>query len=105
MPTGADFQELIDNCDTTWTVRNGISGMLFTSRNNGNSIFLPAAGYYSGDDIFEAGSFGNYWSSSLLYTEGYPYGAWYFHFDSDHRYYVDYDERKGGRLVRAVYHP
>lgn len=105
MPTGADFQELIDNCDTTWTVRNGISGMLFTSRNNGNSIFLPAAGYYSGDDIIEAGSFGNYWSSSLLYTEGYPYGAWYFHFDSDHRYYVDYDERKGGRLVRAVYHP
>jgi len=45
MPTREDLKELIDNCDTTWTAQNGINGMLFTSRTNGNSIFLPAAGH------------------------------------------------------------
>ena len=45
MPTYDDFEELFDNCDYEWTTLNGVDGMKFTSKTNGNSIFLPAAGY------------------------------------------------------------
>lgn len=44
MPTTDDFYELIDECDWTW--ENG--GYLVTSKHNGNSIFLPAAGAIQG---------------------------------------------------------
>lgn len=32
---------------------------------NGNSIFLPAAGYRRNTNLVDAGSYGYYWSSSL----------------------------------------
>ncbi len=73
MPTQDEMQELIDNCDTTWTAMNGINGMLFTSRANGNSIFLPAAGNIDGNGFLNVGSDSMCWSSSL-YTDG-PYSA------------------------------
>ena len=65
MPTQDEMQELIDNCDTAWTTMNGINGMLFTSRANGNSIFLPAAGERFDSNLGSVGSYGYYWPSSL----------------------------------------
>lgn len=62
-PTQNEIQELIDNCDTTLTVQNSVNGMLFTSRSNGNSIFLPAAGSRSGVALNSAGYGGYYWSN------------------------------------------
>ena len=97
MPTQEEMQELMDNCDTTWTMMNDINGMLFTSRSNGNSIFLPAAGSRNGSD--DAGSFGFYWSSSL-HTDGTDY-ARYLNFGSDY-YYMDYGSRYLGFTVRPV---
>lgn len=44
LPSKLEFRELIDNCDWTWTTRNGVNGYKVTSRKNDNSIFLPAAG-------------------------------------------------------------
>ena len=44
MPTSADFLELKKYCHQKWTERNGVEGMLFTSKANKNSIFLPASG-------------------------------------------------------------
>ena len=47
MPTQKDFQELIDNCDSTWVADfngTGVAGRIFTSKINGNSVFFPAAG-------------------------------------------------------------
>ena len=44
MPTKEEFQELIDNCKMEWTTLNKVKGMKFTSKINGKSIFLPAAG-------------------------------------------------------------
>ena len=38
---------------------------MFTSRKNGKSIFLPAAGIRGDGDLSSAGSNGYYWSSSL----------------------------------------
>ncbi len=77
MPTKAEMQELKDNCPSEWTTQNGVNGRKFTGP-NGESIFLPAAGYYSGGSLNDAGSDGCYWSSSL--GTGSPYYAYNLYF-------------------------
>lgn len=62
MPSAAEFQELYDNCTSVWTTLNGVDGRLFTSNVNGNTLFFPAAGYYSGTSQNYRGSDGYYWS-------------------------------------------
>ena len=59
------MQEMLDNCAFKWTTLNGTNGGLFTS-NNGNAIFLPAAGYkvYSSGKIIYPGQDGSYWTST-----------------------------------------
>jgi hypothetical protein len=44
MPTSGEIDELLANTTSEWTTVNGIKGCKFTSKTNGNSIFLPAAG-------------------------------------------------------------
>lgn len=98
MPTNAEMEELYNNTIVTWTRQNGVNGRIFTA-SNGNSIFLPAAGYHW-DDIFDGtGSFGYYWLSSL--DTGAPYRACRFYFVSDY-YYVSGSIRNGGFSVRPV---
>ena len=73
MPTKEQFNELIDNNNTTyqWTAQSG--GFTFTSKTNGKSIFLPCAGI-----SFDGGRYnthwGYYWSSTL--NENAPNCAW-----------------------------
>lgn len=67
MPTDAEWTELMAKCTWTWTTNyngSGINGRLVKAT-NGNSIFLPAAGSRSGTYLWDAGSDGGYWSSSL----------------------------------------
>ena len=65
MPTRAEQDELRNNCTWTWTTQNGVNGYKVTSKSNGNSIFLPAAGYRSDSSLNYAGNVSDYWSSSL----------------------------------------
>ena len=65
MPTRAELEELLNNCDRTPETINGKYGWRLTSTKNGNSIFLPAAGRRRGTSIEETGSYVVYWSSSL----------------------------------------
>lgn len=44
MPSRAEWQELFNNSTKVWTSVNGVEGARFTSKINGNSIFIPAAG-------------------------------------------------------------
>ena len=60
MPTEDEFKELIDNTTQTTTALNGVVGFLFTSKLNGNSIFMPTAGYNN----LTSYDVGYYWSSS-----------------------------------------
>ena len=99
MPTKEEWQELYQNTTQTWTTQNGVNGRLFTAP-NGNSLFLPAAGYRWGGELYGAGSNGDNWSSSLLLTD-YPYGAWYLYFDSGSTS-VDYYSRSYGLSVRPI---
>lgn len=75
MPTDAELTELREQCTWTWSV----NGHKVTSKSNGNSIFLPAAGYRDGSSLIHSGSLGYYWSSSL--NTGTPSYAWYVGFD------------------------
>ena len=98
MPTDAELTELREQCTWTWTNQNGVNGYKVTSKSNGNSIFFPAAGYRDDSLLYDAGSNGYYWSSSLFTVS--PYGAWYVDFGSGY-VYSDY-YRYYGRSVRPV---
>ena len=67
MPTAEEQEELKDtnNCTWTWTTQNGVNGYKVTSKKNGNSIFLPAAGHRYRSILDNVGRSGYYWSSSL----------------------------------------
>ena len=101
MPTLAEQKELSNtsNCTWTWTTQNGVTGYKVTSKKNGNSIFLPAAGYRYYSNLYYAGYYGYYWSSSL-YTSG-SNNAYYLYFDLSSVDRNDYS-RYNGRSVRAV---
>ena len=64
MPTKAEQDELRNNCTWTWTTLNGVNGYRVTGP-NGNSIFLPAAGYRYGTGVVSRGGYGGCWSGSL----------------------------------------
>ena len=67
MPSIEQFQELINSSNTTTecTMLNGVSGRMITSKKNGNSIFLPAAGFRNYDSLSNDGSEGFYWTRSV----------------------------------------
>ncbi len=99
MPTKAEQDELREKCTWTWTTQNGVNGYKVTSKSNGKSIFLPAAGCRYVSSLRYAGSSGRYWSSSLG-TDG-PSDAYYLGFGaSDVGWYYDY--RFYGQSVRPV---
>ena len=63
MPTYTEIDELLDKCTWTWTTLNDVNGYEVTGT-NGNSIFLPAAGYCKNSSLNAVGSYGYYWSST-----------------------------------------
>lgn len=99
MPTKVDFEELTANTTSTWETLNGVNGRRFTSKTNGNSIFVPAASGCDNGSVDGVGSFGDLWSSSL--DESDSRRAWYLNFNSDY-VSVGYGRRYYGFTVRAV---
>ena len=98
MPTKEEQNELFNDCTWTWTTQNGVNGYKVIG-SNGNSIFLPAAGYRYGTSLYLEGSGGSYWSSTpngyssdLAYDLGFGSGycGWYSNF------------RLSGQSVRPV---
>ena len=101
MPNFDQIKELYNTSYTitTWTIQNGVSGRLIASNSNGNSIFLPAAGFRSDDNLYNVGYGGHYWSSSLNQRLG-NY-AYYLLFSSAGWYWYN-TSRCLGFSVRAV---
>ena len=99
MPTRAQWEELYQNTTNSWATQNGVNGRVFTAA-NGNSLFLPAAGYRWDSELDYAGSHGYYWSRSL--NTGYPSRAWNFIFYSDDCGMYSYGYRDRGFSVRPV---
>ena len=98
MPTIEEWTELRAKCTWTWTTENGVNGYRVTGT-NGNSIFLPAAGYRHETYLEYPGSRGYYWSSSLNTDD--PSYAWRVDFYSD-GIYKRGDYRLLGQSVRPV---
>ena len=84
MPTKKDFEELKAGTTKKWVTNykgvSGLNGRLFTG-NNGNSLFIPAAGYYYASFVENAGSYCYLWSSS--FDLFYPSYACNLYFNSD----------------------
>ena len=98
MPTYKEMGELREKCTWIWTTQNGVKGYKVVGP-NGNSIFLPAAGYMYNSSLYNAGSHGNYWSSSLNTSN--PYDAYGVNFGSSYVGRNNY-RRLNGRSVRPV---
>ena len=57
IPTDVEYQELLDNCDFTWTTLDGKKGYKVKSKKNSRFIFLPV----SYDNVND---WGGYWLST-----------------------------------------
>ena len=100
MPTAAEFQELYDNTTCTWVTIDGVNGRKFTSKTNGNYIFIPASGYFRYGSFYSGGSNGYGWSSSLCSSN--PYYALNLLFNSGVVYPQGNFNRYYGFPVRGV---
>lgn len=103
MPTMDETNEFISNCVFTWTTNynnSGINGYVVKSKINGNTIFLPAAGYNRSNEIDEENSGSHYWSSTLCpYNSDYAYSIESYMTNS---FTLHYSNRHLGYSVRAV---
>ena len=99
MPTIEELRELMDKCTWTWTTQDGHNGYKVTGP-NGNTIFLPAAGFRYDGSLGRAGSAGGYRSRTL--NESGSYGAWFLNFNSSF-FNADYTVRYYGFTVRPVW--
>jgi len=99
LPTYEECIELVDNCSWTWVMMNNVFGYEIRSYINDNSIFLPAAGYIAGRELYDAGDFATYMTSSLnLYSSNKNFNVLCLEDDGISNYF-----RYSGYAVRAVY--
>ena len=64
MPSKEEVDELTQQCSWIWTTHNNVNGYKVTGP-NGNSIFLPAAGYKGSGPTYPAGEDGLYWTNTI----------------------------------------
>jgi len=98
IPTEAEFKELMEKCDWTWSTWNGRYGYKIVSRINGGQIFLPAPGQKYNDQWANKGTVGYYWTSELSGYSGFARGLC---LSSSKRQWMNYS-RHYGLSVRAV---
>ena len=104
IPNKKMMQELYENCTVEWTTSNGVYGMEFTGP-NGNTLFLPAAGFRKEDQQLQAGVWGDYWASTA--SEANTYSAYELYFKNglikcDYIYNDNPTYRRNGHTVRPV---
>lgn len=115
LPTEEEYIELENNCTWDWITLGGKAGYKITGP-NGNSIFLPAAGFYDGKFRYWDVSHGSYWSSTssakttyspgwdnniIFNTIGDGKGAYSLYFD-EYKHKVSGFYRYNGRNIRPV---
>ena len=96
MPTKEQLEELVANTIYEWTTIDGVNGGKFTAQ-NGNYIFIPAAGGYNDGSLYDVGEFGDIWSS----TSNGSSSAYYLFFDEVYNDVSDSSRNYGGS-VRPV---
>ncbi len=102
IPTKEEQEELQNNCRWSWGQVNGHSGCFVTSTTSGSSIFLPAAGYYQNESLYNFDYQGAYLSSTI--GGDYPYNDYYMVFSEGSKSENTID-RSRGLPIRAVCGP
>ena len=98
MPTSAQCQELINNTTSVWVTNyqgSGINGRTFTAQ-NGNTLFIPAAGYWMDGSKKSGGSNGFIWTSTPVNVS-----AYFMYFGNGIPYLVN-TQRSMGLSIRGV---
>lgn len=106
IPTKNEFKELMDSCIWSWTTiylneskTDSINGYKITGI-TGNSIFLPAAGYYGEHGLKSRNKSIYYWSSTLFdFIECY---SAYYHYSNKEQRSLKYGSRYHGTPIRPV---
>lgn len=98
IPTEIEFQELKENTTSLWTIQNGMSGYLLTAI-NGNTLFLPATGYYSDQQNYLYVD-GRYWTCNLSETSSAKSRCYIM--EGNGNFYPWQLERRYGLSVRPV---
>ena len=118
MPSKADFEELVSTCNVTFIdlsgnefsmsdaqsdgiTKDNLKGIRFTGT-NGNSIFLPAAGYCYNSNLNAVSSNGYLWSSSLNSDDAKSVSAYILCFRLDPYLNISTGRRFFGQPVRGV---
>ena len=101
MPTIVEQQELINICIWDWITQNEVKGYKVTGP-NGNSVFLPAAGFMDQDGLGGVGDEALYWSSSSHSSWSYAAYVHYFYSDIVINEEDIISSRCMGHLVRPV---
>lgn len=97
------MQELVDECEWTYTTLNGQGGFTVASKVNSNSIFLPILGVRL-NDILRMDGNGYYWTSTLDIDS--PSNAYYLNIghkqSSGSTYTISSQARSYGMQIRPV---
>ena len=104
MPTTTELQTLGNAVTTAWTSdykSTRVNGMVCTAKDgSGAELFFPAAGFCYDGSMYDVGSYGCYWSSSLYsYNVQQVYGLSFFDVSMDWQNYIT---RRSGRSLRGV---
>ncbi len=100
MPSRDQFSELIAQCTMQWTTSNGVNGYKVTSKINGATMFLPAAGFYFSGTLYSVGNIAYYWTRDVYSAR--CYYAYYFFFHSSGSQDLTNGDRDSGFSVRPV---
>ena len=102
MPTKSDLQELYDNTTRNAVTINSKRGMLFTSKINKKSLFVPFVGawYFVDNKFYNKNKCSYLWTSEVDPTDCAL--AWAFCIYSDTCSYINYCVRANGYSVRGV---
>ena len=101
MPTKNEYSELLSNTIYQWVTDyqgSGVNGATFTAQ-NGNVLFIPAAGDYTNGQINGENTYALLWTSTPEYNAS---GAWYFYSKDSAKFTKDAMARRAGYSVRPV---
>jgi hypothetical protein len=104
MPTTAEYVALGTATTSAWTSSyqdSGVAGLVLTDKTDSSKVlFFPAAGLCLNGSVYSVGSYGYYWSSSVLSSN--VQEAYNLYFSSKRVGWQYYDYRYDGFAVRGV---
>ena len=102
MPNLDECKELVNGCTWTVSTRQGQIGFEGTSKINGNTIFLPVAGFRAGANLVHE-TLGGYWSSTLNIEKQSCAMGLYLNRETPTVNIYYNSSRQNGFLIRPVY--